>query len=141
MVKKRHCPQTTLIYHSNRKVYCFFFIQNRYTLHSTFGFSFLLTALIKFVILAIILPNQSITEDKSHELTNSRNLTLNDLVTQLRHYSANVRKGIQTFIELFIIVMMTVLICVDFHFRCSTRPERFVQSIPPNLTGIFIFGY
>ncbi|CAG8653340.1 3912_t:CDS:2, partial [Paraglomus occultum] len=47
---------------------------------------------ISFKSKAIILPNQSITEDKSHELTNSRNLTLNDLVTQLRHYSANVRK-------------------------------------------------
>ncbi|CAG8600609.1 8604_t:CDS:10 [Paraglomus brasilianum] len=47
---------------------------------------------ISFKSKAIILPNQSINEDKSHELTNSRNLTLNDLVTQLRHYSANVRK-------------------------------------------------
>jgi pre-rRNA-processing protein IPI1 len=42
---------------------------------------------------AISLPNQSITEDKSNFLTNSRNLTLSTLLTQMRHYNANTRKG------------------------------------------------
>jgi len=39
------------------------------------------------------LPTQSITEDKSNEITNSRNLTLNELLTQLKHYSPGMRKG------------------------------------------------
>jgi pre-rRNA-processing protein IPI1 len=39
------------------------------------------------------LPNQSITEDKSNEITNSRNLTLNELLTQLKHYNPGMRKG------------------------------------------------
>ncbi|CAG8451772.1 10250_t:CDS:10, partial [Acaulospora morrowiae] len=41
---------------------------------------------------SIILPSQSISEDKSNEITNSRNLTLNDLVVQLKHYSPGTRK-------------------------------------------------
>ncbi|KAI8870802.1 hypothetical protein GQ42DRAFT_109606, partial [Ramicandelaber brevisporus] len=41
---------------------------------------------------SIALPSQSITADKSGELTNSRNLTLRDLLTQLRHYNGTVRK-------------------------------------------------
>ncbi|RIA91473.1 Rix1 complex component [Glomus cerebriforme] len=41
---------------------------------------------------AISLPNQSITEDKSNEITNSRNLTLNELLSQLKHYSPGMRK-------------------------------------------------
>ncbi|KAG2181549.1 hypothetical protein INT44_008364, partial [Umbelopsis vinacea] len=40
----------------------------------------------------ISLPNQSITEDKSNLLTNSRNLTLSTLLSQMRHYSAGTRK-------------------------------------------------
>ncbi|KAG1376070.1 hypothetical protein G6F61_007918 [Rhizopus arrhizus] len=40
----------------------------------------------------IFLPNQSINEDKSHEITTSRNLTLSDLLVKLRHPSANVKK-------------------------------------------------
>ena len=43
--------------------------------------------------IAITLPNQSITEDKSNEITNSRNLTLNELLSQLKHYSPGMRKG------------------------------------------------
>ncbi|KAJ2484282.1 rRNA processing protein [Coemansia sp. RSA 2320] len=41
---------------------------------------------------SIVLTEQSITVDKSSELTNSRNLTLKDLLAQLRHYSMPVRK-------------------------------------------------
>ncbi|CAO0792684.1 unnamed protein product [Mucor circinelloides] len=41
---------------------------------------------------SISLPNQSINEDKSHEITTSRNLTLADLVVQLKHYNAGVKK-------------------------------------------------
>ncbi|CEI97797.1 Putative Pre-rRNA-processing protein ipi1 [Rhizopus microsporus] len=41
---------------------------------------------------SIVLPNQSINEDKSHEITTSRNLTLSDLLVRLRHPSANVKK-------------------------------------------------
>ncbi|CAG8473935.1 960_t:CDS:10 [Dentiscutata erythropus] len=37
---------------------------------------------------AISLPEQSIAKDKSEEITNTRNLTLNDLVTQLKHYNS-----------------------------------------------------
>ncbi|RUS22335.1 hypothetical protein BC937DRAFT_89635 [Endogone sp. FLAS-F59071] len=52
--------------------------------------------------LAISLPNQSIADDKSDQLTNARNLTLNDLVTQLRHYNAGSRKdAIQGLRDLF----------------------------------------
>ncbi|CAG8574334.1 108_t:CDS:10 [Ambispora gerdemannii] len=50
----------------------------------------------------IILPNQSITEDKSNELTNSRRLTLNDLLIQLKHYSPGSRKdAIQGLVDYF----------------------------------------
>ncbi|KAJ2699184.1 rRNA processing protein [Coemansia sp. IMI 209128] len=41
---------------------------------------------------SIVLAEQSITVDKSSELTNSRNLTLKDLLSQLRHYSTPIRK-------------------------------------------------
>ncbi|KAG2216970.1 hypothetical protein INT45_011876, partial [Circinella minor] len=41
---------------------------------------------------SISLPNQSITEDKSKQVTTRRNLTLTDLVTQVKHYSPGVRK-------------------------------------------------
>ncbi|CDH55784.1 uncharacterized conserved protein [Lichtheimia corymbifera JMRC:FSU:9682] len=41
---------------------------------------------------SIALPNQSITEDKSRFATTSRNLTLNDVLSQLKHYNAGVRK-------------------------------------------------
>ena len=41
----------------------------------------------------ISLPNQSITEDKSNVITNTRNLSLNELLTQLRHYNPKIRKG------------------------------------------------
>ncbi|CAO3596071.1 unnamed protein product [Absidia cylindrospora] len=41
---------------------------------------------------SISLPNQSITEDKSKEITTGRNLTLTDLVTQLKHYNSSVKK-------------------------------------------------
>ncbi|CAG8506319.1 27779_t:CDS:2 [Racocetra persica] len=37
---------------------------------------------------AISLPEQSIAKDKSDEITNTRNLSLNDLVTQLKHYNS-----------------------------------------------------
>ncbi|CAG8710084.1 7349_t:CDS:10, partial [Gigaspora margarita] len=47
---------------------------------------------------AISLPEQSIAKDKSDEITNTRNLSLNDLVTQLKHYSPVTRKG--TYISL-----------------------------------------
>ncbi|KAJ2753993.1 rRNA processing protein [Coemansia pectinata] len=41
---------------------------------------------------SIVLAEQSISVDKSSELTNSRNLTLKDLLSQLRHYSTPIRK-------------------------------------------------
>ncbi|KAI8097470.1 Rix1 complex component [Halteromyces radiatus] len=41
---------------------------------------------------SISLPNQSITEDKSKEITTGRNLTMTDLVTQLKHYNSSVKK-------------------------------------------------
>ncbi|PWN52619.1 hypothetical protein IE53DRAFT_340251 [Violaceomyces palustris] len=41
----------------------------------------------------IALPQQSINIDKSQSLTNSRNLGINELVPQLRHYGAGVRKA------------------------------------------------
>ncbi|ORX63215.1 hypothetical protein DM01DRAFT_1331283 [Hesseltinella vesiculosa] len=41
---------------------------------------------------SISLPNQSITEDKSQQITTSRNLTLTDLLSKLKHYSGNVKK-------------------------------------------------
>ncbi|KAJ2506150.1 rRNA processing protein [Coemansia sp. RSA 2052] len=45
-----------------------------------------------FTAKSIVLAEQSITVDKSSELTNSRNLTLKDLLSQLRHYSTPIRK-------------------------------------------------
>lgn len=39
------------------------------------------------------MPVQSIAEDKSGKLVNQRNLSLEDLLTQLKHYNATVRKG------------------------------------------------
>ncbi|KAJ1813877.1 rRNA processing protein, partial [Coemansia sp. RSA 2599] len=41
---------------------------------------------------SIVLSGQSITADKSAALTNSRNLTLKDVLGKMRHYSAPVRK-------------------------------------------------
>ncbi|KAI8059528.1 hypothetical protein BC940DRAFT_313503 [Gongronella butleri] len=41
---------------------------------------------------SISLPNQSISEDKSQQVTTSRNLTLLDLLTKLKHYNAGVKK-------------------------------------------------
>ncbi|CAO3637389.1 unnamed protein product [Cunninghamella echinulata] len=45
-----------------------------------------------FTTKSISLPNQSITENKSSEFTTSRNLTLTNLLTQLKHYNATVKK-------------------------------------------------
>ncbi|CAJ0759134.1 23943_t:CDS:2, partial [Entrophospora sp. SA101] len=45
---------------------------------------------------AISLPNQSITEDKSNLITNTRKLSLSELLTQLRHYNSRTRKAINT---------------------------------------------
>ncbi|KAG0225287.1 hypothetical protein BGW42_004514 [Actinomortierella wolfii] len=41
---------------------------------------------------AISLPTQSISQDKSALLTNSRNVTFSELMTQLKHYSPGTRK-------------------------------------------------
>ncbi len=41
---------------------------------------------------AINLPSQSILEEKQ-DFVNARNLTLKDLLGQLKHYNAHVRKG------------------------------------------------
>ncbi|KAK0542401.1 rRNA processing protein, partial [Tilletia horrida] len=40
----------------------------------------------------IALPQQSITADKSQAIVTRRNLTLDDLLTQSRHYNASIRK-------------------------------------------------
>ncbi|KAI9298335.1 hypothetical protein K502DRAFT_339515 [Neoconidiobolus thromboides FSU 785] len=40
----------------------------------------------------ISLPNQSVTLDKSQQITTSRNLTIKELFLQLKHNNANVRK-------------------------------------------------
>ncbi|CAO3642235.1 unnamed protein product [Cunninghamella blakesleeana] len=45
-----------------------------------------------FTTKSISLPNQSINENKSSELTTSRNLTLTDLLIQLKHYNSSVKK-------------------------------------------------
>ncbi|KAI9595094.1 hypothetical protein BDF19DRAFT_442172 [Syncephalis fuscata] len=41
---------------------------------------------------AIVLPGQSLTVDKSHQATNSRNQSLGSLTAQLKHYSASTRR-------------------------------------------------
>ena len=51
--------------------------------------------------LALIVPEQ-ISDDKG-DVTNSRNLTLKDLLTQLKHYNQNIRKGAFTGIVSFYI--------------------------------------
>ncbi|KAJ2722233.1 rRNA processing protein [Coemansia sp. Benny D115] len=57
-----------------------------------------------FTAKAIVVSEQSISTDKSAEATNSRNLTLKDLLSKLRHYSAPVRKeaivGLVDFLQL-----------------------------------------
>ncbi|KAI8319519.1 hypothetical protein GQ54DRAFT_243433, partial [Martensiomyces pterosporus] len=62
---------------------------------------------------SIVLTGQSITADKSAELTNSRNLTLKNVLTQLRHYSAATRKdavsGLADFLSLHPEVLGTEL--------------------------------
>ncbi|KAJ2780991.1 rRNA processing protein [Coemansia javaensis] len=45
-----------------------------------------------FTARAIVLSEQSIVADKSAQATNSRNQTLRELLTQLRHYSATTRR-------------------------------------------------
>ncbi|KAJ2451741.1 rRNA processing protein [Coemansia sp. RSA 2336] len=45
-----------------------------------------------FTAKSIVLAGQSISADKSAQLTNSRNHTLRELLTQLRHYSAPTRR-------------------------------------------------
>ncbi|KAJ2555429.1 rRNA processing protein [Coemansia sp. RSA 1933] len=45
-----------------------------------------------FTAKSIVLTGQSITADKDGQLTNARNLTLKDILSQLRHYSAVTRK-------------------------------------------------
>ncbi|KAJ2958479.1 hypothetical protein NQZ79_g5942 [Umbelopsis isabellina] len=110
---------------------------------------------------AISLPNQSITEDKSNLLTNSRNLTLSTLITQMRHYSANTRKeaitGIQDMCEqhpgllsasLNSIVNASLKILVDedrdvrkalLEFLKSTFPELDQAEILPFLSLLTIY--
>ncbi|KAJ1960411.1 rRNA processing protein [Dipsacomyces acuminosporus] len=62
---------------------------------------------------SIVLTGQSITADKSNELTNSRNLTLKNVLTQLRHYNATTRKeaiaGLADFLSLHPEVLGTEL--------------------------------
>ncbi len=50
----------------------------------------------------IVIPDQSVLEEKSGQVTTKRNLSLADLLTQLAHYSAAVRKqALLGFRELF----------------------------------------
>ncbi|KAG9303692.1 hypothetical protein G9A89_018589 [Geosiphon pyriformis] len=51
---------------------------------------------------AILLPTQSISEDKSKAITNSRKLTVKDLLIQFRHHNSGTRKdAIQGLKDLF----------------------------------------
>ncbi|KAL4211496.1 Rix1 complex component [Rhizopus microsporus] len=69
---------------------------------------------------SIVLPNQSINEDKSHEITTSRNLTLSDLLVRLRHPSANVKKE-------------ALLGLGDI---CSKNPELLISSLGQVVNGL-----
>ncbi|KAG2235918.1 hypothetical protein INT48_008221 [Thamnidium elegans] len=71
---------------------------------------------------SITLPNQSINEDKSHEITTSRNLTLADLVVQLKHYNSGVKKGISALSGL-----------TDL---CSSYPHLLVSSLGLVVNGV-----
>jgi hypothetical protein len=66
----------------------------------------------------IHVPSQSITIDKSMEITNSRNNTLNDVLIQSKHYSASSRKGI-----LFINLQKDAIIGMKEFF--SSHPHLF----------------
>ncbi|KAI9481029.1 MAG: hypothetical protein EXX96DRAFT_617995 [Benjaminiella poitrasii] len=69
---------------------------------------------------SIVLPNQSINEDKSHEITTNRNLTLTDLVVQLRHYNSGVKKeALSGLTEL-----------------CNSHPELLVSSLGQVVNGV-----
>ncbi|KAI8384700.1 Rix1 complex component [Radiomyces spectabilis] len=69
---------------------------------------------------SISLPNQSITEDKSREITTSRNLTLSDLIVQLRHYNASVKKDALS----------------GMQELCLTHPDLLLSSLSLVVNGI-----
>jgi hypothetical protein len=92
--------------------------------------------------LGISLPNQSITEDKSREITTGRNLTLSDLVTQLKHYNSGVKKGKFHEMEWFTADLYTfcVLVCLDalsgLQELFSRHPGMLVSSLSTVVNGI-----
>jgi hypothetical protein len=48
---------------------------------------------VAYTSLAIILPGQSITLDKTGQVTNARHQTVNELISLLKHYNAGSRRG------------------------------------------------
>lgn len=95
---------------------------------------------------SIMLAGQSIVTDKSAELTNSRNLTLKDLMSQLRHYSTPVRKeavlGLADLIERYPEILKAELgpvvegsarLIVDNEPPVRRALLRFYSSVLPDL--------
>ncbi|KAJ2159772.1 rRNA processing protein [Coemansia sp. RSA 552] len=95
---------------------------------------------------AIVLGQQSISADKSALRTNSRNLTLRDLLTQLRHYSAATRRdavaGLADFVslhgdalqsELGPIVDGTVRLMIDSEPSVRRQALRLLGDILPTV--------
>ncbi|RGB26384.1 hypothetical protein C1646_721339 [Rhizophagus diaphanus] len=82
---------------------------------------------------AISLPSQSITEDKSNEITNSRNLTLNELLTQLKHYNSGMRKdaiiGLKDFFRVNPhILSQSLSLVVNSLLRLLIDDNKFVRT-------------
>ncbi|KAI8886564.1 hypothetical protein K501DRAFT_243995 [Backusella circina FSU 941] len=69
---------------------------------------------------SISLPNQSISEDKSQEITTSRNLTLPDLLVQLKHYNSGVKKDA----------------LLGMQDLCTQHPALLVSSLGSVVNGI-----
>ncbi|CAG8553939.1 10247_t:CDS:2 [Acaulospora colombiana] len=85
---------------------------------------------------SIILPGQSITEDKTNEITNSRNLTLNELITQLKHYSPGTRRdaiqGLKDFFLKYPHALSESLTTIDKNVRRTLLAflTEFMPSMP-----------
>jgi hypothetical protein len=85
--------------------------------------------LVFFPLSAVRMPTQSITEEKD-DVVNARNLTLRDLLSQIKHYNANVRKGIFFF---FLIEERDRKDCNKLTFSCRccvwhSRPHHQASS-------------
>ncbi|ORX53017.1 hypothetical protein BCR36DRAFT_369273 [Piromyces finnis] len=101
---------------------------------------------ISFKSKAIYIPDQGITEEKKKEVTNSRNLTLKELLVQVKHYSSVTRKdalnGIkeiytnypdEIFLNLGTIFEKTIPVLVDKEPDVRLALLQFFKALIPDL--------